>query len=394
MRNLSFFSKRKILFVLLLSLIVSVVIFSYSKNHITITTIYGKEKITEPVLIELINSKEMQRLKKIHQFGVVRYIYPVEKYSRYEHSLGVLTILRRHNASLEEQIAGLLHDVSHTAFSHIADLVFTKMQHTEQTKNVNKKIDIELKKYAIEAKYNKLEQSNIYEDKSYQDSIHKKYIHNTNIINILKKHNYAISKIWDYEKHFEMLEKDLPYLCADRIEYNIKEAFEKKLLSKNDLDNIMNDLTYKNGFWYFKTVESAKKFAMSSLYLTQNSWGSSRNLYVYEVFSEVLIKALKNKIITMNDMLYSVDEVVWKKIVSSKDPFIVEKLEQMQNYQANYKLSSHKDYDFIFKSKFRGVDPLVKTSKEFKKLSEIDKEFHSHFYAVKNVMERGWYAKR
>ncbi len=83
--------------------------------------IYGKYKINEPVLVELIKSRPMQRLKKIAQLGIPDRFYHIRGFSRFEHSLGVMLLLRKLNASLEEQAAGLLHDVSHTAFSHVVD---------------------------------------------------------------------------------------------------------------------------------------------------------------------------------------------------------------------------------------------------------------------------------
>src|SRR3989344_8664366 len=87
-------------------------------------SVYGDEEIKEEVLIELINSKPFQRLKGISQQGMPRELWFTHVNSRYEHSIGVLIILRRLNAGLEAQVAGLLHDVSHTAFSHVVDWVF------------------------------------------------------------------------------------------------------------------------------------------------------------------------------------------------------------------------------------------------------------------------------
>ena len=90
----------------------------------TINTIYGKFVITEPILIDLLASKAMQRLKKVHQFGISHYVQKGSDYTRYDHSVGVFALLRRYNQSLPEQISGLLHDVSHTIFSHVADYLF------------------------------------------------------------------------------------------------------------------------------------------------------------------------------------------------------------------------------------------------------------------------------
>ena len=85
--------------------------------------VYGLEEITETVLIELIESAPIQRLKEIAQLGLPDEYHYRGGFSRYEHSVGVMILLRRLGANLEEQIAGLLHDVSHTAFSHVVDWV-------------------------------------------------------------------------------------------------------------------------------------------------------------------------------------------------------------------------------------------------------------------------------
>src|SRR5579872_6615413 len=92
----------------------------------TIDTFYGSIEVEEPVLLELIHSPSFQRLKSIHQYGVAYYTTHREEYNRFDHSLGVFAILRAKGAPLDEQIAGLLHDISHTAFSHVGDWVFGK----------------------------------------------------------------------------------------------------------------------------------------------------------------------------------------------------------------------------------------------------------------------------
>ena len=48
--------------------------------------VYGEEEIREQVLIDLINSKEIQRLKGISQFGIPEEYYHMLCFSRYDHS--------------------------------------------------------------------------------------------------------------------------------------------------------------------------------------------------------------------------------------------------------------------------------------------------------------------
>ena len=90
--------------------------------------VYGQTKIEEPVLIELINSSPVQRLKGICQGGPSKYANN-RTVTRYDHSVGVMILLKRLNATIEEQIAGLLHDIPHTAFSHVIDFVFKNDSH-------------------------------------------------------------------------------------------------------------------------------------------------------------------------------------------------------------------------------------------------------------------------
>jgi len=78
--------------------------------------LYAKVEITSPVLLELIKSKSMQRLKKIAQHGIPNKYYHYAGGNRFDHCVGVMLLLKRLGTTEEEQVAGLLHDVSHTAF--------------------------------------------------------------------------------------------------------------------------------------------------------------------------------------------------------------------------------------------------------------------------------------
>ena len=87
--------------------------------------IYGDFEI-EGVLEELINTKKFQRLKNIHQGGASYLVNPNWNVTRYEHSVGTMLLIKKMNGTIEEQIAGLLHDISNTAFSHVVDFALNK----------------------------------------------------------------------------------------------------------------------------------------------------------------------------------------------------------------------------------------------------------------------------
>src|SRR5512139_1059850 len=85
--------------------------------------IYGEVDLEEPVLLQRMETQALQRLRGVLQHGITAVIGITPPVTRFDHSVGVMLLVRRLGGSLEEQIAALLHDVSHTAFSHVIDYV-------------------------------------------------------------------------------------------------------------------------------------------------------------------------------------------------------------------------------------------------------------------------------
>lgn len=89
-------------------------------------------------VVDLINTREMQRLRRVRQLGLSNVAYPGAEHSRFTHSLGVAHLMRRFldSASASSGVAGdladlrpvalaaaLLHDVGHGPFSHAIEAV-------------------------------------------------------------------------------------------------------------------------------------------------------------------------------------------------------------------------------------------------------------------------------
>ena len=51
--------------------------------------------------------------------------------TRFEHSVGAMLVVRRLGGTVEAQAAALLHDVAHTALSHVIDSTFGYVVHEE-----------------------------------------------------------------------------------------------------------------------------------------------------------------------------------------------------------------------------------------------------------------------
>jgi len=94
--------------------------------------IYGQIAVADPLLLALIDSRAVQRLRQIRQLGVSYLTFLGAEHSRFSHSLGAMTLMERaleHLAAEEGlrlsnqgrslALAGaLLHDIGHCAFSH------------------------------------------------------------------------------------------------------------------------------------------------------------------------------------------------------------------------------------------------------------------------------------
>ena len=109
--------------------------------------------------LAIVDSPIMQRLRRIHQTGLAYYIYPSARHSRFEHSLGVVTVAsrvfdavaQRYAGRLEEiadslkrssdkiddtvsrwrqelRLAALLHDTGHSLLSHASERIYAELE--------------------------------------------------------------------------------------------------------------------------------------------------------------------------------------------------------------------------------------------------------------------------
>jgi HD superfamily phosphohydrolase len=98
-----------------------------------IDPIYGRVDLSELEHI-IINTPEMARLRRIQQLGLADLAFPGANHTRFEHSVGTLFIADKIARALglsEEEIvkvrlAALLHDIGHSAFSHVVESVLKR----------------------------------------------------------------------------------------------------------------------------------------------------------------------------------------------------------------------------------------------------------------------------
>lgn len=297
--------------------------------------VYGNFEITEPVILELINSSPLQRLKDIDQAGYFEPHFPGTAHSRFEHSVGDYLLLKIFETPIEEQIAGLIHDVSHSAFSHCIDYVLNAGSEEAQ---------------------------------SHQDDIFDEFIRKSEIPKILSKYNFDLSYILD-DKNFPLKETSLPDLCSDRIDYSLRTAtvFREIENGKYFIDNLFT----QNGKWIFKDLESAEKFAELFLKLNTDYYSGLPSAVMFRTVGDYLRYALTKKYISAAD-LYTTDKIVLGEIYPhiQTDSQLHLLFDRMNN-KISFR-NDPNDYDGKVSCKSRVVDPLCSHKGEIKRLSEIN----------------------
>jgi len=96
-------------------------------------------------LLNVIDSFEFQRLRRIKQLGTTYFVYPGAEHSRFGHSIGAMWLIfqlanefKNNGVEMEEDLmskmllAALIHDVGHGPFSHVFEKI-TMYDHKEMT---------------------------------------------------------------------------------------------------------------------------------------------------------------------------------------------------------------------------------------------------------------------
>lgn len=257
--------------------------------------LYGAIEILPP-LEEVFYSDAMQRLGRVHQAGAIYLIDPHIKHTRLEHSVGVMYLVRLFGGSLSEQIAALLHDVSHTAFSHVVDQVFEKA------------------------------------GEDYHEEIWDSVIARSAIPAILRSQGYELEAIVDAEH--SLLEQSYPYLCADRLDYCLRDLFTAGWLTREEALAYLKQLTVREGRIGYSTASAESWFKAKFQLLNEQYFRKAEYLYVNHGFSAILKYALAQGILSEEDLLTDDHAVMETLHRDQHGSAMIMDLQQMKGFAA------------------------------------------------------------
>jgi hypothetical protein len=304
---------------------------------------YGKIEITDPLIIDLLNTAPMQRLKGINQSSASAFLEPQRNVTRFEHSVGVWYLLKRYGAGKEEQVAGLLHDTPHTVFSHVIDVVFPNVNH------------------------------------NYHEKFADKIILSSDIPQILGKYGLKVENILDKE-NFPLLEADLPDLSADRIDYFLRDTRWDQLFPDSMVVQFLDGIFVREAKFYFKDKSLASLYAILFINAGRLQWLDPNSHGSYILLAEAVKRALKLKYLTEND-LFKTDKEVIGILIKSKDAEIKKYLDRL-NPKTKFIYVDAAMAEFTGPNKPRVVDPLVDVDGKLIRISVLIprlKELFDHF---------------
>ncbi|PEE34229.1 HD domain-containing protein [Bacillus cereus] len=315
--------------------------------------LYGEFEVDQ-VVEELISSKSMQRLKGIHQNGASYLMNEKWNVTRFDHSVGVMLLVKKLGGSVKEQIASLLHDVSHTAFSHVIDYVFHN------------------------------------EDESYHEEIFSSVVKNSEIPAILAKYGYNYEDILLDDSKWTLLERSAPELCADRVDYTLRDMYTYGYISLEEVHSFLEDVIKVKGKMVLQNIEIAEWFTETYYKEVIDFFMEPMNIYGNDMLAKTLKVALHKRIIHADDFLLEDEELI-SKLQQCNDPEVEALLSKVHR---NVKVKEDRnDYDLHQKNKVRLIDPPLLREGKIVQSSVVSENIRQMSDIAYEKAVRGMYVK-
>lgn len=234
--------------------------------------LYGRLEFTEAAA-RVVEHPAVQRLRRVHQNGGAVLANPAMDTTRFEHSLGVAALCERFGAPEREVIAALVHDVGHTAFSHVADHVFDRDDQAFHEDEVERIVD----RYALDE--------------------------------CLERVGYDVDTVLDVEEH-PILERELPGLCADRLDYQLRDVHAYGLVDRATVDEILEGVTLENGRLVAADRDTARTLVDVSLLVQRQVFFDARHEVANLVLADLVETAIERGVLTVADLFRTDREVL------------------------------------------------------------------------------------
>jgi HD superfamily phosphohydrolase len=291
--------------------------------------VYGRIEVSDPKVLALIEGPTFQRLKGVRQAGPSAIAFPFKNVTRFEHSVGVFHLLRTLGADRREQVAGLLHDVSHTAFSHAVDFLVTSAE------------------------------------QDHHESLKPILLNRPDVALALARMGYAPEDFYD-DARYPLLERPLPSVCADRLDYFLRDGTACRVVQRGDINRILGDVKVVDQTIVFSDLKVARLVVDLFAVMNRDWWASPVEAYIYNEFADALREGIRLGVLDDDDLL-SEDDAVLAKLDAARVPAIDRTLETIRRFDPDRAAG----YVPRIAPKQRWLDPHVLVDGAPRRLSEL-----------------------
>ena len=298
-------------------------------------------------LREYIETPAMLRLDGISMFPGCDHtkILKIKNFnSRLKHSIGVALIIWNFTKDKKQTLAGLFHDISTPAFSHIVDFMNGDYLNQESTED--------LTKYMIE--------------------------NSKEIMELLKRDEIKVEEVCDYHM-YPIADNDTPMLSADRLEYTFSDGLEIDGIF--DLDKV--NKIYKNISVLknendeielgFNNLNIAEEFIFNANKLWLLISGGNEVNFIMQFWTDYLKESMKKGYIQEADLYKMSEFEIIEKIKKQAGKKMVDILEVFQNSNeiGRSDIEVKDKYCVSIKAKKRYINPLVSINEKTTRTTQV-----------------------
>jgi HD superfamily phosphohydrolase len=291
--------------------------------------VYGQVSIEDPQILELVRSATFERLRGVQQAGPSALAFPFKDVTRFEHSLGVFILLRKLGAPRREQVAGLVHDISHTAFSHAVDFIVTS------------------------------------EEQDHHEQLKPLLLERPDIAQALERLGYSPREFFD-DSIYPLLEQPIPLLCADRLDYFLRDGMACGVVDRPFATRLLRHLTVVESRIVLTDVEVAREAVRRYETMNHEWWASPTEAFIYNEFADALREAFRLGVLDTDDLMTE-DSAVLATLDASGSSLIARKLDTIRQFRPECALG----YEPRIVPKERWLDPPVIANGKVERFSQL-----------------------
>lgn len=238
----------------------------------------------------VVDDPNFQRLRYIKQIGFAFLVYPGANHTRFEHSIGTMKMTRDICKALgtdpeEASMAGLLHDIGHTPFSHDSEFVLGEYLKTDH------------------------------------EQVGKDIISNSSIRDRISESTISFKRVMGYFDNINEAKVISGPLGSDRMDYLLRDSYYTGTpYGTIEYEMIKNRMNLINGEPAIMEsgIENAESMLISRYHMWMSVYYHHAIIIAAEMFKKSLRMAIEGGDLDPNELIGATDIDITNKLYSSK----------------------------------------------------------------------------